>query len=752
MPSTENQNISIEDFMKYIADYLSPKQVAKVQKAYDFAARVHADQKRRSGEPYIIHPTQVAYILAQMKMDDETLCAAFLHDTVEDTDTKLDDIKEMFGAKVAMLVDGVTKLGKIEYISKEERQIENYRKMFLAMAKDIRVVIIKLADRLHNMRTLEYMPVYKQQSISKETLEIYAPLANRLGIYTIKWELEDLAFRYRDPEVYYNLVEQVKVKRREREAMVRDAMAQMQAELDKVSIKCEIQGRPKNFYSIYKKMMRDHKELNEIYDLLAIRVLVDTVKDCYGTLGVVHSLWRPIPGRFKDYIAVPKSNMYQSLHTTVVFTNGQPLEIQIRTFEMHRISEYGIAAHWRYKESGGSSPATGATKAYAAKLSWLRQLLEWHKDMSDSRDFVNTVKLDVFADEVFVFTPRGDVIDLPVGSVPIDFAYRIHTDVGNRCIGAKVNGRIVPLDYKLSNGDIVEVITSKQASGPSRDWINIAGSSDTRNKIKSWFKKERKEENIERGRDMLDKECKRLGYDTKEFASQEKLKTVSDKLNLPDVDNMMAALGYGGITLNTIMAKLVEMYKQEQQQKLKQSKDLTQLLNELKPRMSNAKSSHGILVKGEDGIMVKLARCCNPVPGDPVVGYITRGNGISVHRSDCPNVMSNNPEEQARLIPVTWDVATDNVYKANILIQTVDKPGMMMDIMMAISENKININNVSSHSNKDKVATIHMGLDIGNTGQLDAIMSRIKRIQGVYRVERLTAGMAEPAEHKKKQK
>jgi guanosine-3',5'-bis(diphosphate) 3'-pyrophosphohydrolase len=749
MPSTENQNISIEDFIKYISEYLTPKQVAKVQKAYEFAARVHADQKRRSGEPYIIHPTQVAYILAQMKMDDETLCAAFLHDTVEDTDTTLDEIKEMFGAKVAMLVDGVTKLGKIEYISKEERQIENYRKMFLAMAKDIRVVIIKLADRLHNMRTMKYMPVYKQQSISKETLEIYAPLANRLGIYTIKWELEDLAFRYRDPEVYYNLVEQVKVKRREREAMVKDAMTQMQAELDKVNIKCEIQGRPKNFYSIYKKMMRDHKELNEIYDLLAIRVLVDTVKDCYGALGVVHSLWRPIPGRFKDYIAVPKSNMYQSLHTTVVFTNGQPLEIQIRTFEMHRISEYGIAAHWRYKESGGSNPATGSTKAYAAKLSWLRQLLEWHKDMSDSRDFVNTVKLDVFADEVFVFTPRGDVIDLPVGSVPIDFAYRIHTDVGNRCIGAKVNGRIVPLDYKLSNGDIVEVITSKQASGPSRDWINIAGSSDTRNKIKSWFKKERKEENIERGRDMLDKECKRLGYDTREFASQEKLAAVASKLNLPDVDNMMAALGYGGLTLNTIMAKLVDLYKAEEKQKLKQSKDLTQLLNELKPRTSNAKSSHGILVKGEDGIMVKLARCCNPVPGDPVIGYITRGNGISVHRVDCPNVLSNNPEEQARLIPVTWDVTTDHVYKANIVIQSADKPGMMVDIMMAISENKININNISSHTNKDKVATIHLGLDITNTSQLDAIMNRIKRIQGVYRVERMTAGTGDLGKKKK---
>lgn len=736
--------------MKYVSEYLTPKQVAKVQKAYDLAARVHADQKRRSGEPYIIHPTQVAYILAQMKMDEETLCAAFLHDTVEDTDTTLDQLKELFGAKVAMLVDGVTKLGKIEYISKEERQIENYRKMFLAMAKDIRVVIIKLADRLHNMRTMKFMPVYKQQSISKETLEIYAPLANRLGIYTIKWELEDLAFRYRDPEVYYNLVEQVKVKRRERVAMVKDAMAQMQAELDKVNIKCEIMGRPKNFYSIYKKMMRDHKELNEIYDLLAIRVLVDTVKDCYGALGVVHSLWRPIPGRFKDYIAVPKSNMYQSLHTTVVFTNGQPLEIQIRTFEMHRISEFGIAAHWRYKESGGSNPATGSTKAYAAKLSWLRQLLEWHKDMSDSRDFVNTVKLDVFADEVFVFTPRGDVIDLPVGSVPIDFAYRIHTDVGNRCIGAKVNGRIVPLDYTLSNGDIVEVITSKQATGPSRDWINIAGSSDTRNKIKSWFKKERKEENIERGRDMLDKECKRLGYETKDFASPEKLKSVAEKLNMPDVDNMMAALGYGGLTLNTILAKLVDLYKAEEQQKLRQSKDLTQLLNELKPRTSNAKSSHGILVKGEDGIMVKLARCCNPVPGDPVVGYITRGNGISVHRVDCPNVLSNNPKEQARLIPVTWDVATDHVYKANIVIQSVDKPGMMIDIMMAISENKININNVNSHTNKDKVATIHLGLDITNTSQLDAIMSRIKRIQGVYRVERMTAGTGEPLAKKKK--
>lgn len=750
MPSRENQTVTPEELFAYLHSYLDEKQIAFVQKAYDLAARVHADQKRRSGEPYIIHPTQVCYILARMKMDEETLAAAFLHDVVEDTDTTLQQLRELFGAKVAMLVDGVTKLGKIEYISKEERQIENYRKMFLAMAQDIRVVIIKLADRLHNMRTMKYMPLHKQQSISRETLEIYAPLANRLGIYTIKWELEDLAFRYRDTQVYYNLVEQVKVKRREREAMINDAMRQLREELDKVNVTCEIQGRPKNFYSIYKKMMRDHKELNEIYDLLAIRVLVDSVKDCYGALGVVHSLWRPIPGRFKDYVAVPKSNMYQSLHTTVVSSNGQPLEIQIRTFEMHRISEFGIAAHWRYKESGGSAPATGSTRSYAAKLSWLRQLLEWHNDLSDSKDFVNTVKMDVFADEVFVFTPRGDVIDLPVGSVPVDFAYRIHTDVGNRCIGAKVNGRIVPLDYKLSNGDIVEVITSKQASGPSRDWINIAGSSDTRNKIKSWFKKERREENIQRGRDMLEKECKRLGYESKDFASPDKLKSVAEKLVLQDVDGMMASLGYGGTTLSSIMSRLVDIYKQEQQQ-LQHSKDLSELLSELKPRTSRAKSSHGILVKGEDGIMVKLARCCNPVPGDPVIGYITRGSGISVHRTDCPNVMSNNPEEQRRLISVTWDVATDSVYKANILIQAADKPGIMVDIMMAISENKININNISSHSDKNKTAVIHLGLDITNTGQLETIMNRIRRIQGIYNVERMTAGMtAESVKGKKR--
>lgn len=737
MPTT-NDAVNIEEFFERVSKYLNNDQIKFIRTAYELAAEAHASQVRKSGEPYIIHPIGVASILAQLQMDEKTLAAAFLHDVVEDTDYTLADIKEKFGEVVANLVDGVTKLGKIEYISKEDRQIENYRKMFLAMARDIRVVLIKLADRLHNMRTMKFMPVHKQQSISRETLEIYAPLAHRLGIYTIKWELEDLAFRYMEPDIYYNLVEQVKVKRREREAMINEAMAEMRESLANANIKCEIQGRPKNFYSIHKKMLRDHKELNEIYDLLAIRVLVDTVKDCYGTLGIVHSLWRPIPGRFKDYVAVPKSNMYQSLHTTVLSTGGQPLEIQIRTFEMHRISEYGIAAHWRYKESGGSKPAAGGgDKGFDAKLSWLRQLLEWHQDMNDSRDFVNTVKMDIFADEVFVFTPRGDVIDVPVGSVPIDFAYRIHTDVGNKCVGAKVNGRIVPLDYKLSNGDIVEVITSKQSSGPSRDWLNIVCSNDTRNKIRSWFKKERREENIIKGREMLEKEAKRLGYDPKVLARSEKLKEAGSKLRIDSEDNLLAALGYGGVTLNTVISKLVEIYKKEQ--KLTTTKDLSEILAELRPKKSKANASHGILVKGEEGIMVKLARCCNPIPGDPIVGYITRGSGVSVHRADCPNVLSNNPNEQSRLIEVSWDVGINSVYKVNIVINSMNETGMMAEIMTATSEAKINIFSLNCRTDKNKNATTHIGLDITSLEQLEYIMNRIRRMKGVYSVERVVA-------------
>lgn len=737
MPST-NDIVTIEDFFEQVKGYLNEAQIDYVRKAYILAADAHKEQRRKSGEPYIIHPIGVASILAGLQMDEYTLAAAFLHDVVEDTEYTYDDIRNIFGGVVANLVDGVTKLGKIAYISKEDRQIENYRKMFLAMARDIRVVLIKLADRLHNMRTMKYMPAHKQQSISRETLEIYAPLAHRLGIHTIKWELEDLAFRYMEPDIYYTLVEQVKTKRREREAMIFEAIDEMRDSLEKANIKCEIQGRPKNFYSIHKKMLRDHKELNEIYDLLAIRVLVDSVKDCYGTLGIVHSMWRPIPGRFKDYVAVPKSNMYQSLHTTVLSAGGQPLEIQIRTFEMHRISEYGIAAHWRYKESGGSKPATGSDKGFDAKLSWVRQLLEWHQDMNDSNDFVNAVKMDIFADEVFVFTPRGDVIDLPVGCCPIDFAYRIHTDVGNRCVGAKVNGRIVPLDFKLSNGDIVEVITSKQANGPSRDWINIVGASDTRNKIKGWFKKERREENIVKGREMLDKEAKRLGYEPKTFASPEKLKEVGTRLRINSDDDLLATLGYGGVTLNSVISKLVEIYKKEQ--KLNTNKDLSEMLAELKPRKSKAKASHGILVKGEEGIMVKLARCCNPIPGDPVVGYITRGSGVSVHRADCPNVLSNNPDEQSRLIEVAWDISLDAAYKVNILITANDRANLVGDILTITSESKLNIFSMNCKADKNKIATMQFGIDINSLEQLEYVMNRIRRLKGVYSVERVISG------------
>ena len=740
MERLDDREISVEELFNKMAGYLTSRQVEFVREAYNYAAEAHFTQKRVSGEPYIIHPIGVVYILTQLQLDEKTLAAAFLHDVVEDTATTLENIEDIFGVEVANLVDGVTKLGKIKYISKEEQQVENYRKMFLAMAQDIRVVLIKLADRLHNMRTMKYMPENKQKRISNETLEIYAPLAHRLGISAIKWELEDLSFRYMDPERYYDLVEQVKGQQHARQTMIDATMAELKKHIDEASIHCEIMGRMKSYYSIYKKMQRDSKSLSEIYDILAVRVLVDTIKDCYGVLGIVHGMWRPIPGRFKDYIAVPKSNMYQSLHTTIIAAKGQPLEIQIRTFEMHKVSEYGIAAHWRYKEKGNSNKPPSGSKNFDEKLSWLRQLLEWHQDMRDPHEFVNTVKMDVFADEVFVFTPRGDVIDLPFGSVPIDFAYRIHTGVGNSCTGAKVNGKIVPLDYKLSNGDIVEVITSKQSNGPSRDWLNIAGSNETKNKIKQWFKKERREENIARGREILEKECKRLGYDQKELLADEYMKEVSSRLHQDgSEENLLAALGYGGVTLNNVMVRFIDLYKKNQQRHM--SKDLSQLLAGLKPRKSKAKGSHGILVKGEDGIMVKLAKCCNPIPGDPIVGYITRGHGVSVHRTDCPNVLANK-EEADRMIEVSWDVDTDAVYKVMLNITAVDQPGVMVNIMTVTSETKINISALNVRTDNNKTAYISMGLDINSLEQLNYVVGRIKRVKGIYNVERKISGLA----------
>ena len=712
--------------------YLNENQYAFAKKAYEFSKQAHCTQVRASGEPYITHPMGVCKILAELQLDEETLAAAFLHDVVEDTEITLDKVKEEFGAHVAMLVDGVTKLSKIEYISKEEHQIENYRKMFMAMAKDIRVVLIKLADRLHNMRTLKYMNPMKQRTIAKETMEIFAPLAHRLGIYKIKWELEDLAFRYMDPERYYDLVEQVKQKRHEREEIIESAIREIREALLAVGVECEIQGRPKNFYSIYKKMQKNNSELSEIYDLLAIRVLVDSVKDCYGAIGVVHSLWRPIPGRFKDYVAVPKSNMYQSLHTTVISNFGQPLEIQIRTFEMHRISEFGIAAHWRYKE-GKSGPTSG----FDDKLSWMKQLLEWHQDMKDPKEFVDSVKMDVFTDEVFVFTPRGDVIDLPKGSVPIDFAYRIHTDVGNRCIGAKVNGRIVPLEHKLSNGDIVEIITSKQANGPSRYWLNIVCSNDSKVKIRQWFKRERRDENIVKGREMLEKEVKRLGYDVKSFLKPERLKTVAGKLTIDNDENLFASLGYGGVTLQAVMTRLVEIYKQEE--KSTTNKNMSEILAELKTKSTGSEKSRGrgILVKGESGLLVRLARCCNPVPGDQIVGYITRGRGVSVHLIDCTNI-TGNKEEYERIIEVAWDIdSSDSKYKVTIQILSNNSTGVMANIMMVASESKINISSVSAKvDEKTKTAQIMMGIEVNSHDHLEYIMGKMRRVKDVHTVSR----------------
>lgn len=725
MPS--DVGMTIDALIKQVLTFQPDAPVDLLRRVYTFAETAHQGQKRVSGEEYICHPLGVAKILADLQIDIITISAAILHDVVEDTAITLDDIEKEFGREIAVLVDGVTKLSRIEYKSKEEQQLENYRKMFLAMAKDIRVVLIKLADRMHNMRTLKYMSEQKQKRIAQETIEIYAPLAHRLGISNIKWELEDLSFRFLEPEKYYELVEKVKQKRRERQEIIDEAIACLTERLQSVGIQAEIQGRPKHFYSIYKKMLKDHKDLSEIYDLSAIRVVVDSVKDCYGALGIVHTLWKPIPMRFKDFIAMPKSNMYQSLHTTVIGTRGTPLEIQIRTWEMHRTSEYGIAAHWRYKEGPRGD------KDFDQKLSWLRQLLDWQQEIRDPREFMETLKLDVFSDEVFVFTPKGDVIDLPAGSIPLDFAYRIHTDVGHRCVGARVNGKIVPLEYKLSNGDIVEILTSKQ-SGPSRDWLNIVGASETRNKIRQWFKKEKREENILKGRELLERDSKKLGYELKELIKGDRLLECAKKLNINNEEDLLATLGYGGITAHSIMLKLIEAYKKEV--KHSTPPDISKLIADLKPkRPTKSKVSHGILVKGESGVLVKLARCCSPVPGDSIIGYITRGRGVSVHRMDCANIV-NNEAELERIIEVNWDVATDSSYKVTVDISAMDRPGMLSDIMLVAAEMKLNISTVNAKPLKNKLASITLCLEIGSLSHLEQVMTKMRRIRDVYSVHR----------------
>lgn len=723
--------VTIESILEELKSFQPEGNVRLVRDAYELAKSAHDGQKRASGEDYIIHPLHVAKIMADMQLDVEAVAAALLHDVVEDTTYTIEEMEEHFGHEVAMLIDGVTKLSRIKFKSKEEQQLENYRKLFLAMAKDIRVILIKLADRLHNMRTLKYMPEEKQKRIAKETIEIYAPLANRLGISNIKWELEDLCLRYLEPESYYSLVENVKQKRQERQEFIDEAIRMLQEKFDAAGMKVEIRGRAKHFYSIYKKMKRDNKEISEIYDLSAVRVLVDTVKDCYGVLGTIHAMWKPLPGRFKDYIAMPKSNGYQSLHTTVM-TKGYPLEIQIRTFEMHQVSEYGVAAHWKYKESGKS---VGAGDNFDQKMSWLRQVVNLQQELSDPREYVEALKVDIFADEVFVFTPKGDVIDLPKGSIPLDFAYHIHTEVGHHCVGAKVNGKLVPLEYKLKNGDIISIITNKANGGPSRDWLNIVASSETRNKIRSWFKKERREENIENGRDLLEKEAKHLGYTLKDLINDDRLTTVAKAFNILTEDDLMAAMGYGGITVRGVLTKLIEMHKKELRESA--TPDISKILDELRPQKGTVKkSSHGILVEGQGGLLVRLARCCNPIPGDPIVGYVTRGRGVSVHRADCVNVL-NDADDISRMIEVNWDIGIERQYTVQIEITCNDRSGVLTSILAVPSEMKINISSINAKPNRtNKTSTVHIALDVKNSQQLTQLMTKIRRIKDVFSVSR----------------
>ncbi|MHA7964074.1 RelA/SpoT family protein [Paenibacillus sp. CAU 1782] len=725
--------MGIEQLLEKASLYMKEQDLIRIREAYDFAEQAHHGQVRKSGEPYILHPVTVADILVDMGMDVLSIIAALLHDVVEDTTVDLETVRAKFGETCAMLVDGLTKLEKIRFLSKEEQQNENYRKMFVAMAQDIRVILIKLADRLHNMRTLKYQSEESQRRIAYETLEIFCPIAHRLGISAIKWEMEDIALRYLNPQQYYRIANLMKKKRAEREQFIDDVIGAIREKLDEMGIEGDISGRPKHLYSIYKKMTERNKQFNEIYDLLAIRILVENIKDCYATLGIIHTLWKPMPGRFKDYIAMPKANMYQSLHTTVIGPKGEPTEVQIRTWDMHRTAEYGIAAHWAYKE--GMVVPDGN---FEDKMSWFREILELQNETRDASEFMESLKMDFFADLVFVFTPSGEVIELPAGSVPLDFAYRIHTEVGNRTIGAKVNGRIVPLDHKLKTGDIVEILTSKHSYGPSQDWIKIAKSSHARSKIRQWFKKEKREENVAKGRDLLERELKRLGLEASAFMSDDKLQEAAGKFAFHDIEDMMSAIGFGGITAAQICTKLTEKLRKEQEEA--SQIELTNEKKELKASSSGRKNrpNHGVTVKGVDNLLVRFSRCCNPVPGDAIVGYITRGRGVSVHRMDCLNIpFGAEGEDAERVIEVEWEESVEANYSVDIEITGHDRRGLLNEVLQAVSESKTNISAVTGRSVKNKMALIHMTVLIRNIEHLSSVVEKIKRVQDIYSVQRI---------------
>lgn len=720
---------AFEKLIEKILSYNPNADIDKVKRAYELACDAHKEQKRISGTPYITHPLAVATFVADMQMDVDSICAALLHDVVEDTIYSKEDIKERFGDQVALLVDGVTKLDKISFSSKEERDMENLRKMFLAMASDIRVIIIKFADRIHNLRTLISMSEDKQREKARETLSVFAPLAHRLGMYKIKWELEDLSLKYIDPVAYFEIMKGINQKRQEREQYIDIIKRDLKQRLTELNIECTIDGRPKHFYSIYRKMYTQNKTLDQIYDLFAVRIIVNTVSDCYAALGAAHELYKPMPGRFKDYIAMPKPNMYQSLHTTVIGKDGQPFEIQIRTKEMHEIAENGIAAHWKYKEG-----KTGTDADIEQKFQWVRQLLDVQRDAKNEEEFLQTLRIDLFTDQVFVFSPKGDVRSFPAGSTPVDFAFSIHSAIGYKMQGAKVNGRIVPLDYQLKNGDIVEIITSSAVHGPSLDWIKIIKTGQAKSKINAWFKKEKREENIAAGKEMLEREIKRQGLSQLNLTSPEYIAMVVKRYGYTNEDDLFANLGYGGIHLSNLINKLKDEYKKANAQ--------PEIIPSIpaaseKPRHSKG-SSDGIIVDGIENCLIRYSKCCNPVPGDKIIGYVTRGRGVSIHRQDCINIaaMYQDDTERSRLIDVSWENRKESSYLSRIKIVCGDRDGLVLEVANLVSDSKVSLKSINARSNKDAIATVEITVEVHNTDQLNSLIKKIKKLKDIIEVTR----------------
>ena len=740
MEDFTSPEILYDELIASVKKYHPSTDISMIEKAYKIAYEAHEGQKRKSGEPYIIHPLCVAIILADLELDKETIVAGLLHDVVEDTVMTTEEITKEFGAEVALLVDGVTKLGQPSYSAdKVEVQAENLRKMFLAMAKDIRVILIKLADRLHNMRTLKYMKPEKQKEKARETMDIYAPLAQRLGISKIKVELDDLSLKYLEPEVYYDLVEKIALRKTERQKFVDGIVAEVRAHIEKAGIKAQIDGRVKHFFSIYKKMVNQDKTLDQIYDLFAVRIIVDTVKDCYAALGVIHEMYKPIPGRFKDYIAMPKPNMYQSLHTTLIGPSGRPFEIQIRTFEMHRTAEYGIAAHWKYKEASNNGGTVNVSKQEEEKLSWLRQILEWQKDMSDGKEFMSLLKsdLDLFAESVYCFTPAGDVKNLPNGSTPIDFAYSIHSAVGNKMIGARANGKLVNIDYVIQNGDRIEIITSQNSKGPSRDWLKIVKSAQAKNKINQWFRNELKEDNITRGKELMAAYCKSRSITLSDLMKPSYMESVMRKYGFRDWDSALAAIGHGGLKEGQVVNKLLDEYNKQHQKEITDEHIME--ATEGKEKMRIAKSGNGIVVKGIHDVAVRFSKCCSPVPGDEIVGFVTRGRGISVHRTDCVNVMNLSETDRARLIEAEWQKSEPDKnerYTVEIKIFGYNRTGLLVDISKIFTERKIDLSSLNCRVNKQGVATILLTFDVQGKEELASLTAKIRQIESVIDIQR----------------